>query len=166
MVWADRAVRIDFPNIQLDIANAVQARLENAPPKTLNFVSFPVKPASIVRFQKDHPEIEGAPDRRHRAAASAHSADLHRARRFRHALEQSLDLYRGVIAATIKVVEVDERRRQSRLRRKPRERALSAESSRRRRAGRGRLPHLRRRHQRVSPTRPRKRFLPHEEERF
>src|SRR4051812_15137258 len=59
MVWADRGVRIDWNTIQLDIASSLQDKLEKADPKLLKNAHFPVKAASIVRFQKDHPELEG-----------------------------------------------------------------------------------------------------------
>src|SRR5687767_3592168 len=67
MVWADRGLRIDWPTLQLDLANTVQKKLTDfqkagkREAKTLAGSSFPVLPASIVRYQKDHPEIEAMP---------------------------------------------------------------------------------------------------------
>src|SRR5687768_9228015 len=67
MVWADRGLRIDWPMIQLDLANTVQQKLtdfqkgKGRESKTLVGTTFPVLPASIVRYQKDHPEIEAMP---------------------------------------------------------------------------------------------------------
>jgi len=70
MVWADRGIRIDFPTIQQDLANAIQNKLiaaqgkegakdpKESKARTLRGATFPVLPASIVRYQKDHPEIE------------------------------------------------------------------------------------------------------------
>src|SRR5688572_33444626 len=67
MVWADRGLRIDWPTIQLDLANTVQKKLtdfqkaKKRESKTLGGTSFPVLPASIVRYQRDFPEIEAMP---------------------------------------------------------------------------------------------------------
>src|SRR5215213_2725554 len=54
MVWADRGLRIDWPSLQLDLANTIQTKLnnpENAKKKELKGVTYPVQPASIVRYQ-------------------------------------------------------------------------------------------------------------------
>src|SRR5256885_8652398 len=69
MVWADRGIRIDWPTLRLDLANAIQQKLkeqtldEKGKPKakTLLGVTYPVQPASIVRYQEDHPEVEAMP---------------------------------------------------------------------------------------------------------
>lgn len=70
MVWADRGIRIDFPTIQQDLANAIQNKLiasqgkegakdpKESKARTIRGATFPVQPLSIVRYQKDHPEIE------------------------------------------------------------------------------------------------------------
>src|SRR5215212_9913472 len=58
MVWADRGIRIDWPNLQLDLANAVQNQLAASKKKELEGAQLNVQPASIVRYQRDHPQIE------------------------------------------------------------------------------------------------------------
>src|SRR5437763_1545651 len=66
MVWADRGIRIDWPTLQLDVANGVDKKLQETPKdskgvpkaKTLIGVEFPVQPAAIARYQRDHPEVE------------------------------------------------------------------------------------------------------------
>jgi hypothetical protein len=69
MVWADLHTRADYNHIQLDLARLVQARLqrETTPrnddkdkAKASPAAEF-LNPASVVRFQKEHPEIDGAP---------------------------------------------------------------------------------------------------------
>jgi hypothetical protein len=107
MVWADRGVLIDFNNIQLDVATALQAKLEKAPPKLLKNASFPLKPASVVRFQKDHPELEGAPIADIAPKLGVSRLIYIEIEEFATRAEQSLDLYRGSLAATIQVVEVE-----------------------------------------------------------
>ncbi len=108
MVWADRGVRIDFSSIQVDLANAVQKRLAAAAPKAkqLKGTNFPVQPASIVRYQQDHPEIEGSP-----IASVAPKLGVSRLiyieiENFATRSDLSTDLYRGTAAASVKVVEV------------------------------------------------------------
>src|SRR5262245_22744716 len=64
MVWADRGMRIEWQTIEFDLAKSVQQKLVECQKagkresKTLLGTNFPVQPASIVRYQKDHPEIE------------------------------------------------------------------------------------------------------------
>src|SRR5687767_8892083 len=112
MVWADRGLRIDWPTIQLDLANTVQKKLSDfqkgkgREAKTLVGTSFPVLPASIVRYQKDHPEIEAMP-----VTAIAPRLGVNRLiyvelEDFATRSEQSLSLFRGTAEATVKVVEV------------------------------------------------------------
>lgn len=60
MVWADRGVRIDYPNLQLDFGNAFQANLiARAEEDSLKKSQFPWEVRSVLRFQKEHPELEG-----------------------------------------------------------------------------------------------------------
>jgi hypothetical protein len=108
MVWADRGVRIDFSSIQVDLANAVQKRLAAAAVKAkqLKGTTFPVQPASIVRYQQDHPEIEGAP-----VSAVAPKLGVTRLiyielENFATRSDLSTDLYRGTASATVKAVEI------------------------------------------------------------
>jgi hypothetical protein len=112
MVWADRGLRIDWPTIQLDLANAVQTKLtdfqkgKGRESKTLIGTSFPFPPASIVRYQKDHPEIEAMP-------ITDIAPRLHVKRLIYVELEdfatrsdQQLALFRGTGNCTVKLVEV------------------------------------------------------------
>jgi hypothetical protein len=108
MVWADRGVRIDFPTIQVDLANAIQSRLKKAAPDTkqLKGTTFPVEPASIVRYQQNHPEIEGAP-----IASVAPKLGVDRLiyveiEVFSTRSDLTVDLFRGTASATVKVLEV------------------------------------------------------------
>jgi hypothetical protein len=107
MVWAERGVRIDFPTIDLDLASAIQSRLEKAAPKDLKNTRFPVKPVSIVRFQKDHPELEGAPITEIAPRLGVSRLIYVEIENFATRSEQSLDLYRGNLTATIKVIEIE-----------------------------------------------------------
>src|SRR5215207_4780332 len=112
MVWADRGLRIDWPTIQLDLANSVQKKLidfqkgKGRESKTLGGTSFPVLPASIVRYQKDHPEIEAMPITDIAPRLGAKRLIYVELEDFATRSDQQLALYRGTGNATVKVVEI------------------------------------------------------------
>lgn len=58
MVWADRSVRIDWNSVQVDLAGALEQYLKASGAKEISGATFPVRPASIVRYQQDHPADE------------------------------------------------------------------------------------------------------------
>ncbi|HEX8522883.1 MAG TPA: hypothetical protein VF669_11540 [Tepidisphaeraceae bacterium] len=108
MVWADRGVRIDFPAMQVDLANAVQKRLQAATPKAkqLKGATFPVQPASIVRYQQDHPEIEGSPVAQVAPRLGVSRLVYIEIENFATRSDLSVDLFRGTASASIKVLEI------------------------------------------------------------
>lgn len=108
-VWADRGVRIDWPDIQLNITSGVQAKLieaQQAGAEELKGTSFPLSAPSVVRFQEDHPEFEAEP--------ISHIAGLLHASRviyielssLQTRSNASVDLYHGSITAIMKVLEI------------------------------------------------------------
>jgi hypothetical protein len=59
MIWADRGLRIDFPNLQLDTGNGIQSfLLAKTDEDSLKKTQFPWEVRSVLRFQKEHPELE------------------------------------------------------------------------------------------------------------
>ncbi len=118
MVWADRAVRIDWERIQLDTSAAIQGALQ-ARAKSKNSeiagVQFPLQPASVVRFQRDRPHLETAP-------VTEFAPDLGVSRLIYVELEQfstrsdfSAQMFRGTAVATLKVIEIDPQTREARV---------------------------------------------------
>src|SRR5688572_32239626 len=113
MVWADRGLRIDWPMIQLDLANTVQQKLtdfqkgKGRESKTLVGTTFPVLPASIVRYQKDHPEIEAMPIEEVAPRLGVNRLIYVELEDFATRSEESVQLFRGTGNATVKVIEVD-----------------------------------------------------------
>lgn len=107
MVWADRGVRIDWDKIQLDIANAVQSSLQASNAKELQGATFPVLPASIVRFQYDHPHLESAPVTDFAAQLGVTRLIYIELERFSTRSDMSYQLYRGTAIATLKVIEIE-----------------------------------------------------------
>jgi hypothetical protein len=113
MVWADRGIRIDWPTLQLDLANSIQNKLKAAQAKNDKFskalagVTFTYPPASFVRYQKDHPEIEAMP-----IAEVAPRLDVERLiyveiEEFATRTNASVELFRGQADANVKVFEIE-----------------------------------------------------------
>jgi hypothetical protein len=110
MIWADRGIRIDWSTVQLDIANRVQEKLKDSQAKkkkTLPGATFPVLPASIVRYQKDHPEIEALPIADIAPRLGVSRLIYVEMEDFATRSDQSIDLYRGVARANVKVFEIE-----------------------------------------------------------
>ena len=108
MVWADRGIQIDWPTLQVDLANAIQKRLVEQPKaKTLLGATYPVQPASIVRYQRDHPEIEAmqivdvAPKLGVSRLIYVELED------FATRSDMAVELFRGQAKATVRVIEID-----------------------------------------------------------
>jgi hypothetical protein len=108
-VWADRGVKIDFTAIDLDLANAIQQKLA-APTKekVMKGTTFPVKPASILRWWKDHPESEGSPITMIAPKLTVKRLIYVELERFVTRSDLSVDLFRGAAEATVRVIEVNE----------------------------------------------------------
>lgn len=117
MVWADRGVRIDWSPIRMDLANSIQVLLspkkpskEGKPPKEIKEfkgATFPVLPKSIVRYQDDHPEIEGEPITDVAPRLTVTRLIYVEIEDFATRAPGAVDLYRGSASATLKIVEVD-----------------------------------------------------------
>jgi hypothetical protein len=111
MVWADPAVRIDYPNLQLDLAGAIQSQLnpqdKKKQPKEMKETTWPWRPQSVVRYQHDHPELDGdnitdvAPRLKVSRLVYVEVDSL------QTRSDYSMELYRGRVSGTLKVVEVE-----------------------------------------------------------
>src|SRR5688572_22448278 len=112
MVWAQPGAQIDWPKLRLDVAGGViqkllQAQDPAAKTKTLEGTTF-VRADSVVRFQEEHPEIEGEPiaDVAPRLGGATRVIYIE-LEEFETRADASVELYRGLATASIKVVEVD-----------------------------------------------------------
>ena len=111
MVWADRGISIDWPTIQLDLAGSIENKLKdsqkNLKPDELKGTTFPVEVGSIVRYQRDHPDIEAqeitdvAPKLGVSRLIYVEISD------FRTRSTQAVELFRGSMDATVKIIEID-----------------------------------------------------------
>jgi len=126
MVWADRGVRIDWEAIQLDTAVSVQNKLKLVQPTAPDEKDANGKPvekrknavpelagvtwtdaASVVRFQREHPDIDGAPVTDIAPRLGVTRLIYVEIDRFATRSERSLELFRGSANASVRVVEVD-----------------------------------------------------------
>ena len=116
MVWADRGIRIDWPTLQLDLANNIQKKLQaiqtdkdekkNALP--LTGTTFPYPAASIVRYQRDHPELEALPVGDVAPRLGVSRLIYVEVQTFATRSDMSVDLYRGIARANVKVFEIQD----------------------------------------------------------
>lgn len=108
MVWVDRGVKIDWPNLALDSTTSLQSKLTAVSPteKLLKDATFPIKPASVVRYQMDHPEvdtysiIEVAPKLGVSRLIYVEVDD------FATRADSSVELFRGHMTGTLRIIEI------------------------------------------------------------
>jgi hypothetical protein len=109
MVWADRGVSIDWPTIQLDTAGSVESKLQasqKAKVPELEGTTWPVLPASIVRYQRDHPEIEAYPIADIAPRLGVTRLIYIEIQEFRTRSETAVELFRGSMSANVKILEI------------------------------------------------------------
>jgi len=106
LVWTDRGIRIDWPTLPLDAGNGIQSKLRHTSAHELDKTTFPVEPASILRYQQDHPDLDAegvlalAPQLGVTRLLYVEVDD------FSTRAAASLDLYRGTLTGTLKVIEI------------------------------------------------------------
>jgi hypothetical protein len=106
MVWTDRGVQVDYPTLNLDLASSIQNKLMAAAKNDeMKGTIFPVQPASIVRYQMEHPMIDMK-----NVADVAPQLGVTRliyieVNDFGTRAAASVELFRGSMITTLKVVE-------------------------------------------------------------
>jgi hypothetical protein len=114
MVWADQGLRIEWSPLQVDLANAIQAKLTEfqkagkRESKTLVGTSFPVMPNSIIRYQRDHPEIEAMPIEDVAPKLTVNRLIFVELQDFSTRSAEAVQLYKGTGTATVKLIEVND----------------------------------------------------------
>src|SRR5689334_7361211 len=109
MVWADRGVRTDYPDLSVYLTGTIQSGLkQNLKEKVLDKAQFPYSPESIVRFQTDHPELETEPI----VNVAPHMGVVTRLiyieiEDFLTRSRLATNLVRGEMTATMRVIEVN-----------------------------------------------------------
>jgi hypothetical protein len=115
MVWADRGIRIDWPTLQLDLANSVDHKLKEQTvdakgkpkAKTMLGVTYPYPPASIVRYMQDHPDVEALPIVDVAPRLGVTRLIYVELEDFATRSDQAVELFRGRGKVTVRVIEVD-----------------------------------------------------------
>jgi hypothetical protein len=106
MIWADRGVKIDWPSIQLDLASRVQDMLSKVQTDEYKKTTFPVLPASIVRYQRDHPASDAMPVTELAPKFGVGRLIYIEIESFSTRSDVSMQMYRGNASATLRVIEV------------------------------------------------------------
>ena len=106
MVWVDRGLRMDYPPLQIDVANATQLKLMKSKAKQLKDTTVPVKPASIVKYQQDYPEIEAESITDVAPRLGVSRLIYIEVEDFSTRSQGSVELFRGSAEVTLRVVEV------------------------------------------------------------
>lgn len=106
MVWADRGIRIDWPSIQLDLANVVQNKIRGSGAPEIKDSTFPVPPASIVKYQRDYPATESMPITETAPKFGASRLIYIELTSFSTRSAASLQMFRGNATAMVRVMEV------------------------------------------------------------
>lgn len=111
MVWASDGTLIDFPDVRLDLAGGLQAKLqlgEKPSEKTLGAIKFPVAPAAVVRFQDNHPENDTKSLAEVAPKLNVSRVIYIEVENLQTRSNAAVELYRGSAAATMKIIEVPE----------------------------------------------------------
>lgn len=114
MIWTDPGIELDYPSLPLDLGSAIQKKLLDvaaADPKRqkhLKDMTFPYPAASVVRFQQEHPEIEGQPVVEVAPRLSGITRLIYiEIDSFQTRAESAIELYRGEVTANLKVIEIE-----------------------------------------------------------
>lgn len=109
MVWADRAIKIDWDTINSDLANAIQNKLfeQTNVAKELKETKWPWPAESVVRYQVDHPGIEALPIQQVAPRLPNVTRLIYvEIERVGTRGDASAQMYRGSVTANMKVVEI------------------------------------------------------------
>lgn len=110
MVWADRTLRLDWPSLQIDLGNSLEKKIKDAQRNEQEeFIgtTFPNPAVSYVRYQMEHPEIEGQPITEVAAKLGVTRLIYVEVIDLTTRPEGSIGMFRGDAEASMKVVEVE-----------------------------------------------------------
>jgi hypothetical protein len=107
LVWADRGIVIDWDDIQLDLANKIQANMQRSKASELRNTRFPWQPASVLRFMRDRPELASVPIEQVAPRMSGITRLIYvEIEDFSTRAHASLELFRGSAVASMRVIEI------------------------------------------------------------
>jgi hypothetical protein len=113
MVWVDRGPKIDYPMLQADIAKSLTSKLtvltqpkdKKKPTPELAGVQY-LNPMTVIRFQEDHPELEGLPPTDVATRLGVTRVIYIEVKDFRTHAPDSPDIFKGLLSASLEVLEV------------------------------------------------------------
>ncbi len=115
MVYIDPSTQMDFPSLQLDIANSLDNKLKEAQKAEaenkqtdLTGTTFPYQPRSIVRYQKERPGIEALPITDVAPKLGVQRLIYVQVNSFTTRAEGTVAMYLGQIDTTLQVIEVED----------------------------------------------------------
>ncbi len=115
MVWLERGIKIDWPTLQLDLANSIDKQLREQTvdakgknkAKNLLGATYPVLPASIIRYQTDHPDLEAYAITDVAPKFGVSRLIYVEVEDFATRSDRTVDLFRGTAKASVRVLEID-----------------------------------------------------------
>ena len=108
MVWANRPVQIDFPDVRVDVARGTQAKLQQAISlPEMRGATFPVPPESIIRYQQNYPQIDAMPIADVAPKMGVQRLIYIEVQELRTRSEMSVNLYRGYMQGSVRVIEIE-----------------------------------------------------------
>jgi hypothetical protein len=110
MVWAESGIRIDYPQMQMDIEGAVQDKIKTLqttdnPPEFVG-TTFPNSAESIFRTQEDHPELDAMTVTELASRLNVDRLIYVEVNDFSTKSEASDLLSRGTLSGNVEVVEI------------------------------------------------------------
>jgi len=110
MVWADWRTRTEYNQIQVDTAKQLTEKLEKNPKKDSKKSEAPamqfVNPASVVRYQREHPEVMSMPIAEVAPKLGAQRVIYVEVEEFAAHAPDAIMLLRGHAKVTLRVLEV------------------------------------------------------------
>ncbi len=108
MCWVDRGIRIDYPQLQLDTATFIQTQLtSHKDDSDLKKSTWPWEPRSVVRFQREHPELEGRPINEYAQRITGVTRLIYiEVDQFSTRGDETVQLKRGRMLGRVKVLEI------------------------------------------------------------
>jgi len=110
MVEMDRSMRMDYPDLQLDLAGSLQTKLidvaRDQKPDLMKGTTFPVSPLTVVKEQENHPEWSTTEDITDTAAKFDGDRLIYVYVDEFATHAGAAELFRGTMKGSIKVIEM------------------------------------------------------------
>lgn len=111
MVYVDPNAAMNWPTLQLDLANYLQFKLKEAQKdeklEDLKGTTFPYEPRSFIRYQREHPGLEAMPITDVAPKFGVDRLIYVQVNDFTTRADGTITMYLGKIDVTLQVVEID-----------------------------------------------------------